>query len=257
MRHRLKSSFVYDLIGNREAIRTRRDEVAFYRRLLTGLPSAGLIFDIGANDGTKTDVFLRLGAKVVVAEPDEKNQLILRERFLRYRAFPKPVTVIGKAVSAQEGNQTLWMDGPGSALNTLSHKWVETLQENKARFVHTHGTLEFAQSRKVETTTIERLIEAHGVPYFIKIDVEGHESEALRGLRRPVPFLSFEVNLPEFRFEGIECVRLLEALGDGQFNYATELRQGLVLKEFVAANEIRGVLARSAGSVEVFWRSRR
>ena len=44
-----------------------------------------MIFDVGANVGDKTDVFLRLGARVVSIEPDEANQEVLRGKFLRYR----------------------------------------------------------------------------------------------------------------------------------------------------------------------------
>jgi len=38
--------------------------------------------------------------------------------------------------------------------------------------------------------------------------------------RRPVRYLSFEANLAEFRFEGLEGVEALEWLAqDGEFNY--------------------------------------
>lgn len=106
----------------------------FYRKLLNGFRSGDLIFDIGANHGSKVDFFLRLGARVVAVEPDEFNQGVLKRRFLDWRITPKPVTIVGKAVGDKVASQTMWIDAPGSAKNTLSSKWVETLRAYKERF---------------------------------------------------------------------------------------------------------------------------
>jgi FkbM family methyltransferase len=193
----------------------------------------------------------------VVVEPDDVNQELLRNKFLRYRLAPRPVVVVGKAASDRTTSETMWVDGPGSAVNTLSQKWAETLKSDKLRIAGTHGGLTFAQSKTVETTTLEDLILTYGVPFFLKIDVEGYEAHVLRGLKRPVPFLSFEVNLPDFRPEGMECVRLLESLAaDGKFNYAADCQQGVVLKHWVGAQEFSQVLERCAEpTIEVFWKT--
>src|SRR6266849_6304856 len=196
-------------MADRRRIDARSNEVHFYRCLLDGFRQRDLIFDIGANAGEKTDVFLRLGARVVAVEPDEVNQEVLREKFLRYRMAPRPVVIVGKAASDRETVETMWIAEPGSALNTLSHKWVETLRADKGRFEDELAGLDFLRRKEVETTTLEQLVIAHGLPTFIKIDVEGYEPTVLRGMQSPVPYLSFEVNLPEFRPEGLECVELL------------------------------------------------
>ena len=95
------------------------------------------------------------------------------------------------------------------------------------------------------------------VPRAIKIDVEGYELHVLRGLRQPVPYLSFEVNLPEFRSEGLQCVDVLEALAsEGKFNYTDDCRQGLALKQWLAPQEFSALLARCGDpSIEVFWKT--
>jgi len=257
---RLKGSCVHDLywrIADRRRIDGRNQQVDFYRRLLNGFRAGDLIFDVGANAGDKTDVFLRLGARVVAVEPDERCQDILRGKFLEYRLAPKPVIVVGQAVSEKVAVETMWVDGPGSALNTLSQKWADTLRGDKKRFEHTSDVLEFAQKKSVETTTLEQLTVTHGLPFFVKIDVEGHELSTLRGMRRPVPYLSFEVNLPEFRQEGLQCLEVLENLtASGQFNYAADCRCGLVLDRWVARQQFSRVLDQCTDKcIEVFWRT--
>lgn len=257
--YRLKNSYVYDLywkVADRRLIDGRNKELEFYRSLLNGLRRDDLIFDVGANVGDKTDVFLRLGARVISIEPDEANQEVLRGKFLRYRLAPKRVVIVGKAVSDRSTIETMWIDGPGSAVNTLSQKWAETLKANKDKFEHAHFGLEFARRKAVETTTLEELILTHGLPFFVKIDVEGYEASVIRGLKHPVPFLSFEINLPEFRLEGLECVRLLDGLAaDGKFNYAADLQRGMQGK-WLGAQEFSSVLEQcSERTVEVFWRT--
>ena len=259
LRHRLQSSFVrrvYWAFAKREALVSRQREENFYRQLLVGLQRDNLIFDIGANRGDKTDVFLKLGARVVSVEPDDACRAILRDRFLQYRFRPCPVTLVGKAVSDKTGTERMWIDGPGSAVNTISRKWANELKEHKESFKHGHCGLDFSRSEQVETTTVEELMKLHGVPYFIKIDVEGHELSVLRGMQRHVPCLSFEVNLRVFRDEGIECVQVLRRLQDGCFNYTADCSSGLALKEWLGAEEFCAVLRSCADeSIEVFWKS--
>jgi FkbM family methyltransferase len=257
--HRLRTSGIHDLywrIAGKRWILARRKQLDFYRQLLTDLRPGDLIFDIGANEGFKTDLFLRLGARVIAVDPDEMNQSILRDRFARFRFVRRPVVIVGKAVSDSSSLETMWIDGPGSAVNTLSRKWATALNANKARHSHGHSGLDFTQKKTVETTTVEQLMSVYGVPIFIKIDVEGYELNVIRGLQRPIPYLSFEVNLPEFKSEGLQCVEILGRLATaGKFNYAVECEQGLALQRWLSADEFLHVLEQCTESaIEVFWK---
>jgi hypothetical protein len=160
---------------------------------------------------------------------------------------------VGKAVSDRNGVETMWVDEPGSAKNTLNAKWVETLQTDSDRF---GATLQFADKVEVETVTLDELIAAYGRPFYIKIDVEGYEPAVLRGLHTAVRCISFEVNLPEFMPEALECVHLLEKIaGGGAFNFLVDCRDGFGarpwnrLESFVVDLE-----ACREPSIEVFWR---
>ena len=244
----------YWRVADRRVLDGRDREVGFYKHVLKGFNKGDLIFDIGANHGAKADVFLRLGAKVVAVEPDEVNGRVLRQKFLKYRLVRKPLVIVKKAISDTNAVQTMWIDAPGSAKNTLSRKWVDTLRGDESRFGH---RLSFAEQKEVATTTLGQLVRDHGRPFFVKIDVEGSEPDVLRGIGRAVPYLSFEVNLPEFEPEGLECVNLLSALdADGSFNYVAECGDGLVLKEWVRASEcLRLIKLCGEKSIEVFWRA--
>jgi FkbM family methyltransferase len=248
---------VYWKFANAKTRLSNEREEMFYRGFLAGFQRGDTIFDIGANEGAKTDVFLRLGARVVAVEPDSACRRILRDRFLRYRLKSRPVTLVGKAVSEGVGTETMWIDGPGSAVNTLNRKWADHLIEAKESFMHGHCGLNFSRSETVETTSVETLMKLYGAPFFIKIDVEGYELRVLRGMQRPVPYLSFEVNLSTFRDDGIECVRTLSQLGPhGEFNYTPDCCSGFVLKDWLGPEPFCALLESwSDETIEVFWRS--
>jgi FkbM family methyltransferase len=254
--HRLKASAVYDIywrLVDPRVIQQAEAELEFYRKVLPSFRAGDLIFDVGANQGTKTRTFLRLGARVIAIEPDPTNQEILRASFLKRRFTPPPVILVPAALSESIGTERLWVDEPGSAKNTLSPKWVDILRHDGERFGHTH---QFGRSKTVQTTTLDALIRKHGRPFFVKIDVEGSEARVLRGLSRPVPNISFEVNLPEFLEEGLECVKRLEGLeARGAFNYVVHYEEGLALPAWLSGQEfaLRLRLCR-ARSVEVFWK---
>ncbi len=226
----------------------------FYKRTLQGFRKGDVIFDIGANEGHKTDIFLRLGAKVIAVDPDEANQEVLKQRFVKHRVAPKMVNIEVKAVSDSVGTKSMWIDAPGSAKNTLDPKWVETLRNDSKRFGY---QLDFARKKEVETTTLENLMTTYGVPFFIKIDVEGHEPSVLRGLHRPVPYLSFEVNLPEFKMEGLQCVSILNEIAPhGEFNCAVDCRYGLMFEQWMPHREFALAFDQcKESSIEVFWRT--
>ena len=90
-----------------------------------------------------------------------------------------------------------------------------------------------------------------------EIDVEGHEFNVLQGLRRPVPYLSFELNLPEFRNEGLRCLKLLKHLDPlGRFNYIVGSHTKLAGEDWVNVEEFQRILKDSdESSIEVFWQT--
>jgi FkbM family methyltransferase len=216
-----KPGELYYAIFNRPQKKQELKELSFYRSFL---PACELIFDIGANDGHKTIVFKKLAAKVVACDPDPYNIKILRFRF----ADQKNIFVEPVAITDHEGEVDFYIEQPGSPLNSINPQWKTILEENNnnrwVQSIHFSGKV-----LKTKTTTLDALIDKYGIPGFIKIDVEGNEKNVLKGLSHSINYISFEVLLPEFLQEAIDCMDLLMLLNKNyRFNYAVEEKIMLV-----------------------------
>ena len=195
-----------------------KKSAAFYRSFLE--PSTGsnkLAFDIGANKGNKIAALLELGFNVIALEPEINSLSTLKWRF----AKDERVTIIEKGVSDKKGSTNIFISEPRSGLNTMSEKWVDVL--NHPDDNRWNKKVSYKNSYEVELTTLDDLIQQYGVPYFIKIDVEGYEENVIRGLSQNPAFLSFETNLPEFLNETIGCIHHLSGLSEKAiYNYSLD-----------------------------------
>jgi hypothetical protein len=95
---------------------------------------------------------------------------------------------------------------------------------------------------RVPVTTLDTLIDHHGLPAFIKLDVEGFEVEALHGLTRPVPALSFEFTTIQRDLAQAGIARCT-ALGFTRFNGALGESQTLAHGDWQDARGIAAWLA--------------
>lgn len=173
-----------------------------------------LVFDIGANVGDLTALYLELGARVVCVEPQEACLKILEKRFGRNPG----VSIIPMAVGSVGGEQELMLSDIRSPISSMSRRWIAAVKSS-GRFPY----YEWSRSVAVPVTTLDSLIAQYGEPDFCKIDVEGFEQKVLEGLSRPLARLSFEFHA-EFLPEAFACLELLRALDEYRFNYTLENR---------------------------------
>ncbi|MBV9523254.1 MAG: FkbM family methyltransferase, partial [Alphaproteobacteria bacterium] len=90
-------------------------------------------------------------------------------------------------------------------------------------------------------TTLDALIAEHGMPAFCKIDVEGYEAEALKGLSRPIAGLSFEYLAATIEI-AIEAMAVLTRLGRYRFNLSPSETMRLGLERWCDGDAMRRCL---------------
>ena len=183
--------------------------IAAMRRHYAALIAPGdLVFDIGAHVGNQTRVLAGLGARVVAIEPQPQLARWLRWLF---RREPR-VVVVETALGARPGKASLYPSPRTPTVASLSSDWIASVGRSRS-----FARVRWGAPLDVPVTTLDALIERHGLPRFCKIDVEGFEAEILRGLSQPIPLLSLEY-VPAATGIACEAVALLAALGSYRFN---------------------------------------
>ena len=180
---------------------------ALYARFVK---SGDLVFDIGAHVGDRVAAFRRLGAKVVAVEPQRALNFVIGMMFSR----DDRVIIERVAVGRKIGDVRLMINTDNPTISTASNAFVHAAQDASG-WQGQH----WDKSIRVPMTTLDALIAEHGVPAFIKIDIEGFEEEALMGLTQPVAALSFEFTTIQ-RDVARACIKRCVALGMTLFNAA-------------------------------------
>ena len=165
-----------------------------------------LCFDVGANVGNRTALFLELGAKVVMIEPQKECYEALEKRF---PALP----LIKKGLGEKESTEKLYISDV-SLISSFSKNHVDMMQEDRFKGANWDKTVD------IEMTTLDNLINQFGVPNFCKIDVEGYEYDVLKGLSQPLKALSLEYIVPENTQVLVDCLTHLNKLGNIKCNFS-------------------------------------
>jgi len=180
----------------------RRETKRFYAQFVG---KGDLVFDVGANIGSRTEVCLKLGARVICVEPQEACVGQLRKLFGKNSR----VIIVDKALGEKECTSTLMICDDAHTLSTMSGKWVK-----EGRFSGEHM---WTRKQEVAVTTLDALVHQFGVPRLCKVDVEGFEVPVLKGLSSSIPVVSFEFT-KEFLKDALTCMEHLSSLGQTRFN---------------------------------------
>ncbi len=169
-----------------------------------------LVFDVGAHVGDRIGSFRRLGARVVAVEPQPALARTLR----MLHGLKREVRIEQAAVGRSIGEIELRLNVLNPTISTASEDFILAAGDAQGW----QGEI-WDRTIGVPMTTLDALIAKHGIPSFIKIDVEGFEAEALAGLSKPVAALSFEFTTIQKDVAQAALSRC-EVLGYTRFNVA-------------------------------------
>lgn len=183
-----------------------------------------LCFDVGANIGIRTTVFLTLGAKVVSVEPDPRAFQKLKNRF----EIESNVQLVPKGISDEAGTGILNL-GSLTDVSSLSETFIQAYSGQKG--------IEWNDQVEIPLTTLDDLIVNYGIPVFCKIDIEGHEPIALRALSTPIKYISVEYN-NRLISKAIDSVEIISKLGEYVYQFSEYESMEFKLKEWVDKKEL-------------------
>jgi FkbM family methyltransferase len=132
-----------------------------------------LIYDIGMHRGEDTEFYLSRGFHVVGVEA---NPYLVDELRGKFSSEIRSGTLrfVDRAISNSGGMVRFAIDRQRSVWGSISDSFIE-------RNAELGSSVEFVE---VEAISFDDLIRSHGVPYYLKIDIEGMDMECIKSLHK-------------------------------------------------------------------------
>lgn len=144
-----------------------------------------LIFDVGLHIGQDSAFYLAKGYRVVAVDANAALCEAAAKRFCSEVESGR-LTVVNAAITSAQGVVDFYLNA-NAEWGTIQLDWAE----RNARQLHSPTTAIV----RVRTVTLRSLFEEYGVPYYLKVDIEGADTlglESLIGFPLCPRFLSLE-----------------------------------------------------------------
>jgi FkbM family methyltransferase len=152
-----------------------------------------LIYDIGAHLGHDTAYYLHRGYRVIAIEANPTTAELLKKRFKK-EIINGHLKIINKALSPIKGMVELYISKSDSGSCSIFSDEVNDIED----------------SITVVSAPLSLLLKEFGVPYYMKIDIQGADKHCLESLdRNDLPkFISWEMDRDQ-----LECLKIVHNLG--------------------------------------------
>ena len=166
-------------------------EVSELRAARVAAPEPDLIYDVGLHLGEDTAYYLSLGYRVVAFEANPDLVERCQRRFAAERANGRLVIVAGAIAPAGSPPTVTFYRNVKSVWGTISADWAE----RNAKLFRGSTTI------TVPTVDFGDCLARHGVPHFLKVDVEGVDGLVIKtacALENGPAFISMESEKVDF-----------------------------------------------------------
>ena len=179
-----------------------------------------LIFDIGFNKGEFTDVCIKKypACKVVGVEAN-------MDLFHRVRKKPY-LTLLNNLVSQKDGEKIdFFIEFGQDGISTASQEFMQNSRFKKGSKYLSPNSAQWINAGKVETITLDTLVDTYGSPDVIKIDVEGYEYNVIAGLSKKAGKICFECHEEE-KEKLHKTIKHLRGIGYNKFGFIGYFEEG-------------------------------
>jgi FkbM family methyltransferase len=168
-----------------------------------------IVYDIGADRGCDTKNYLDLGYKVIAVDASPDNCNHLRNEFAQQIEQDDLIVVNRGIYDTSHKEVDFYINPKDSSVGSFIQILASRMFSGSNKYKSLYGVCKCVP---VKIITLFDLIKTYGIPYYIKIDIEGFENTALLSLTEDIKpkFISSEI----FR---ISTIKILGDLGYTKF----------------------------------------
>jgi FkbM family methyltransferase len=173
-----------------------------------------LIYDVGMHLGEDTEYYLKKGFAVVAIEAVEEYCRQVGER-LKPAVQDGSLRIVNGAIAEEAGTITFYQNEKKSVWGTAD--------ANFAALRSAHGAA--VKRVEVQGRTFDGILLEYGMPYYLKVDIEGADRHCLAALRNftvKPRYLSIEAEMASWD-RLVEDIELLLSLGYDEFKPVQQL----------------------------------